>query len=207
MHDHRDRLVERDQGLAPDHHGKDCSSLNEDQEFSFQTIALLNTTDLFDTILLLWIDTATKTPPVDAFLTCTTHDLSPGLHADYSRFCYFLILLGQAIRNLDSSPGRFSQYAARHIVHRPFFGLMMILQVLRSTDPASPGCCYDSATVCLVREALAMFCAIASATIRVAHFTKSLPVPIHREHCCQLMGLRYITVLGAAAARTVSATI
>jgi hypothetical protein len=105
------RLVERDKGLTPDHHNKD---LKQDQEFSFPTITLLlHTTYLFDDILLLWIDTAT-TPPVDAFLTSTTHDLSPGLHADYSRFC--CILLPIFILILISLSGLLCLYGAISIV-------------------------------------------------------------------------------------------
>jgi hypothetical protein len=85
-----DRLVERDKGLMHDnHHDKDCSLIKQDQLFSLQV------TNLFDDILPLRIDTATETQPVDAFLTCTTHDLLPGLdlllHADHSRFCYILL--------------------------------------------------------------------------------------------------------------------
>jgi hypothetical protein len=51
----------------------------------------------------------------------------------------------------------------------------------------------------LVRERLAMFCAIGSANNRADHFTKSLPLPAHREHCCKLMGLRFLTARHAAA--------
>jgi hypothetical protein len=104
-----DHLVEHDKDLTHDHHDKqDCSFIKQDQEFSLQTIALLNTTDLFEDILPIWIDTAPKMSPVDAFFTCPTHDDSPGLdlllHADYSRFCYILLpvllLLGPSVTTI-----------------------------------------------------------------------------------------------------------
>jgi hypothetical protein len=66
-------------------------------------------------------------------------------------------------------------------------------------------------TICLVRETIAMLCAIASTTNCAAHFNKSFPFPIHHEHCYELMGSRYFTthhaVAAAAVARTISATI
>jgi hypothetical protein len=45
----------------------------------------------------------------------------------------------------------------------------------------------------LVHERIAMFRAIGSASNRADHFTKALPLPAHREHCCELMGLRFLT--------------
>jgi hypothetical protein len=51
----------------------------------------------------------------------------------------------------------------------------------------------------LVRERIAMFRAIGSANNRADHFTKALPLPAHRQHCCDLMGLRFITARHAAA--------
>jgi hypothetical protein len=60
----------------------------------------------------------------------------------------------------------------------------------------------------LVRERIAMFRAIGSANNRADHFTKALPLPAHREHCCDLMGLRFITEHHATAvASALSATI
>jgi hypothetical protein len=51
----------------------------------------------------------------------------------------------------------------------------------------------------LVRERIAMFRAIGSANNRADHFTKALPLHPLREHCSDLMGLRFITALHAAA--------
>jgi hypothetical protein len=51
----------------------------------------------------------------------------------------------------------------------------------------------------LVREGIAIFCAIGSANNRADHFTKALPLHPLREHCCHLMGLRFITTHHAAA--------
>jgi hypothetical protein len=51
----------------------------------------------------------------------------------------------------------------------------------------------------LVRERIAMFRAIGSANNRADHFTKALPLPALRDHCCDLMGLRFLTALHAAA--------
>jgi hypothetical protein len=51
----------------------------------------------------------------------------------------------------------------------------------------------------LVQERIALFRAIGSANNHADHFTKALPLPAHRTHCCQLMGIRFITALHAAA--------
>jgi hypothetical protein len=51
----------------------------------------------------------------------------------------------------------------------------------------------------LVRERIAMFRAIGSVNNRADHFTKALPLPALRDHCCDLMGLRFLTALHAAA--------
>jgi hypothetical protein len=61
----------------------------------------------------------------------------------------------------------------------------------------------------LVREQITMFRAIGSANNRADHFTKALPLPAHREHCCDLMGLRFLTQHHADApvAHVLSATI
>jgi hypothetical protein len=45
----------------------------------------------------------------------------------------------------------------------------------------------------LVQERIVMFRAIGSANNRADHFTKALPLPAHCEHCCELMGLHFIT--------------
>jgi hypothetical protein len=45
----------------------------------------------------------------------------------------------------------------------------------------------------LVRERIAMFRAIGSANNQADHFTKALSLPAHRKHCCELMGLRFLT--------------
>jgi hypothetical protein len=44
-----------------------------------------------------------------------------------------------------------------------------------------------------------MFRAIGSVNNRADHFTKALPLPALRDHCCDLMGLRFLTALHAAA--------
>jgi hypothetical protein len=51
----------------------------------------------------------------------------------------------------------------------------------------------------LVRKCITLFCAIGSANNHANHFTKALLLPAHRTHCCQLMGLRFLTALHAAA--------
>jgi hypothetical protein len=45
----------------------------------------------------------------------------------------------------------------------------------------------------LVYKRIAMFRAIGSANNQADHFTKALLLPAHHNHCCDLMGLRFIT--------------
>jgi hypothetical protein len=51
----------------------------------------------------------------------------------------------------------------------------------------------------LVCKPMALFWAIGSANNHAHHFTKALPLPAHCTHCCQLMGLRFLIALHAAA--------
>jgi hypothetical protein len=51
----------------------------------------------------------------------------------------------------------------------------------------------------LVRERITLFGAIGSANNHADHFTKALPLPAHRTHCCQLMGIHFLTAHHAAA--------
>jgi hypothetical protein len=51
----------------------------------------------------------------------------------------------------------------------------------------------------LVRERIAQFRAIGSVNNRADHFTKALPFPAFSDHCCSMMGLRFITAIHAAA--------
>jgi hypothetical protein len=55
----------------------------------------------------------------------------------------------------------------------------------------------------LVQERIAQFRAIVSVKNCADHFTKALPFPAFSDHCCSMMGLRFITAIHAAAvART-----
>jgi hypothetical protein len=51
----------------------------------------------------------------------------------------------------------------------------------------------------LVRERIAMFAPSVLPTTGGDHFTKALPQPAHRDHCCDLMGLRFLTARHAVA--------